>query len=221
MSFTTRFAHLIGLSALATATAPLAADVVIPAPAAAAKKYGEDDRDPERMENESDEDYGKRCDTARAEESEEEEPKEKKGKKGAKKVEKDKEESDDDDDKDDDKRAELTGNSMEAQARDRERERCAAILSHPKAAVNLGMALSLAFDTRMTRKEAGAVLDKLQAANVTPLEPPRTSRSQLAERLAAEPAAPIVKPGAAAPAQDTPEARAKACMDAAEALRWK
>jgi len=56
MSFTTRFAHLLGLAAAAV---PLHGDVPILVPLAASKKYGEDDRDPERMEEESDEDYAK------------------------------------------------------------------------------------------------------------------------------------------------------------------
>lgn len=68
-----------------------------------------------------------------------------------------------DDDDDDDDKHEMTGRSVVANARRRERERCAAIFGSRHAAGNIALAASLAFDTTMTRREAIAVL-KGQAA---------------------------------------------------------
>jgi hypothetical protein len=52
----------------------------------------------------------------------------------------------------------MTGKSASASARRRERARCAAIFAHRSAAENVPLAMSLAFETNMTRKEAIAVL---------------------------------------------------------------
>lgn len=63
-----------------------------------------------------------------------------------------------DDEDDDDDKDEMTGRSAAANARRRERARCAAIFEHPAAADNVALAASLAFETSMTRREAVAVL---------------------------------------------------------------
>jgi hypothetical protein len=60
------------------------------------------------------------------------------------------------DDEDDD--TEMRGNSPVARARRREQARCAAIFADPKAAHNPVLAASLAFETRLPRSEALAVL---------------------------------------------------------------
>jgi hypothetical protein len=66
--------------------------------------------------------------------------------------------ADDDDDDDDDDKDEMHGRSAAANARRRERARCAAIFGHEAAAQNVALAASLAFETTMTRREAIAVL---------------------------------------------------------------
>lgn len=63
-----------------------------------------------------------------------------------------------DDDSDDDDESEMKGKGAAAQARRREQARIAHILGHKAAASNIALALSLACETRMTRREAVAVL---------------------------------------------------------------
>jgi len=70
-----------------------------------------------------------------------------------------------DDEEGDDDKEEMSGRSARASARMREQARIAAILGHPSAAHNLPLAVSLACETRMTRREAIAVM-RGQAANV-------------------------------------------------------
>ncbi len=71
--------------------------------------------------------------------------------------------SDDDDDDDDDDEKEMHGRSSAASARRREQARITHILSSKHAASNLPLAVSLACETRMPRREAVSVL-KGQAA---------------------------------------------------------
>jgi hypothetical protein len=70
---------------------------------------------------------------------------------------------DGDPDEDDDER-ELRGSSREASARRRERARCAAILGSGLAARNPELAMSLAFETNMTRQQALRTLARTPAA---------------------------------------------------------
>lgn len=82
----------------------------------------------------------------------------KQGKRGRKaEDEDDKEAADDDED-------EMKGKSAVASARRREQARISHIITHQAAARNPVLALSLACDTRMTRKEAVAVLRSTPAA---------------------------------------------------------
>ena len=64
----------------------------------------------------------------------------------------------DEDAEDDDDKEEMSGRSAKASARRREQARVAHILGHSAAARNLPLAVSLACETRMTRREAVAVL---------------------------------------------------------------
>jgi len=67
--------------------------------------------------------------------------------------------SEDDDDKDaEDDEEEMKGKGANARARRREQARIAHILGHSAAASNVALAVSLACETRMTRREAVAVL---------------------------------------------------------------
>jgi hypothetical protein len=76
--------------------------------------------------------------------------------------------AEDDDDSDaedeDDKDDEMHGKSAAAAARRRERARCAAIFGTKAAGKNPALAANLAFNTRMTRKEAIVVLESTPAA---------------------------------------------------------
>jgi hypothetical protein len=65
---------------------------------------------------------------------------------------------------DDDTENEIVGNGPLAQARRRERARCEAILGCEAAAWNFALAKGLAFDTRMPRQEAIALLEASPAA---------------------------------------------------------
>jgi hypothetical protein len=64
----------------------------------------------------------------------------------------------------DDDEDEMSGKSAAASARRRERARCAAIFGSKAAGRNPVLAANLAFNTRMTRKEAIAVLESTPAA---------------------------------------------------------
>lgn len=120
-----------------------------------AKKAEEDD-ERKQLEDESDEDYEARMEKMDEEEDEEEdEEKEKKEGKKAKKA----EEEDDDKKEEDDKDVEMYGSSPVVEARNRERRRCAAIFACKAAGKNPALAANLAFNTRMKRSEAIAVLE--------------------------------------------------------------
>jgi hypothetical protein len=81
------------------------------------------------------------------------------------------EDDEDDDGKDkaeedgDDEDEEMRGKSAVAKARRREQARCAAIMGHKAAGRNVVLAANLAFNTRMGRKEAIAVLSSTPAAS--------------------------------------------------------
>ena len=90
-----------------------------------------------------------------------------------------------DGDKDDKKAAaaedsddEMRGSSAAAQARLREQSRCAAIFASPAAAKNPVMAAKLAFQTRMPRSEAVALLEGTPAPTAAvPVNPSRAARN--------------------------------------------
>lgn len=65
--------------------------------------------------------------------------------------------------RDDDPHDEMTGRSVAAAARRRERDRCAAIMGCEAAADDLQLAAHLAFNTRLTRHEAIARLESSAA----------------------------------------------------------
>ena len=71
---------------------------------------------------------------------------------------------DDEDEPNDDDKREMHGNSPVALARQRERQRCAAIFASKASARNPVLAANLAFRTSMTRQEALAVLESTPAA---------------------------------------------------------
>jgi hypothetical protein len=75
----------------------------------------------------------------------------------------------------DDDEKELTGQTAEAAARCRERDRISAILSAPGAFRHPIVALKLALNTRMTRKQAIATLDAMPATE----DAAATNRPQL------------------------------------------
>jgi hypothetical protein len=77
----------------------------------------------------------------------------------------------------DDSEEELHGSSANAQARLRERARCAAIFASPAAAANPILAANLAFKTRTPRAEALALLGASPAATATVLHPGRSARN--------------------------------------------
>lgn len=207
-SVVSRFGHLLGLEkpvvalVAPVAAAPAAAPPPVSAPAAAAPKAADETDDDVEVEDDDDK---------------------KKGKKGAKSK-KAKAEDKEDDEKcegdDDSDEEEMRGNDEVAEARSRERGRCAAIFAHPAAAKNPALAASLAFETKNTRSEAIAILS---AHGGTAAAPAR--RESLAARNAAAPPAPLVRAEsgestgtfdyATASAAD----RAKACIAAAASAR--
>ena len=98
---------------------------------------------------------------------------------------------------DDDPDTEMRGNSPLAQARRRERTRCAAIFANKAAATNFDLAAHLAFNTRLTRVEAigalarggsaaGGLLGKAMGAfsGQRPGAPPPAEKSK-AQQIAA------------------------------------
>jgi hypothetical protein len=183
MSSTSRFAHLLGRAAPAKAAAPAkpAPAPAVPAVAAAIppaaraedekKKDDEaaaegDDDERKKRDGESDDDYAKRIkkldDDARAEEEE-----------------KKKEDEAAEDDAEGD---EMRGSSPIAQARRRERDRCAAIFASPGAATRPDVAAQLAFESNMPRHEAVALLGSVAGGGAPPA--PRAAGSRLEERMA-------------------------------------
>lgn len=87
----------------------------------------------------------------------------------------------------DDARSEMVGSSVDAEARKSERARCAAILMSDAGQRNFEMAKQLAFETRLTRKEAIALLE------ATPAPLPRGSFAH-PERAARNPKVGIAVP---------------------------
>ncbi|TCK36718.1 hypothetical protein B0G84_5731 [Paraburkholderia sp. BL8N3] len=145
------FAHLAGVK---NATAAAAAEDPPKDPAdkedddehadaAASKAEDEQDRD----------DGGAKADDPNAGDDEDEDKDKAEGKRAKA--------ADDDDDDDDE---EMRGKSAVARARLREQARCAAIMSSRAAGRNVVLAAQLALGTRMTRKEAIAVLENTPAA---------------------------------------------------------
>ncbi|BCF96628.1 hypothetical protein PPGU19_011970 [Paraburkholderia sp. PGU19] len=151
-----------------------------------ARAEGDSDDEEENTDRNRDDGDSKKSKKARAEDDDDdgaEDDGQKSGKK-AKKAEdgdesKDYAEEDDDDGAEDDgqksgKRAEedgddedeeMRGKSAVARARRREQARCAAIMGHKAAGRNVVLAANLAFNTRMGRKEAIAVLQATPAAS--------------------------------------------------------
>lgn len=105
-----------------------------------AKRAEDDDTDTDASEEGDDDDA-----SADDDDDAESEPKGKRSRRAS--------DEDDDDDQD-----EMTGKSASAKARRREQARIAHILGHKAAANNPVLAVSLACDTRMTRREAVRVL---------------------------------------------------------------
>lgn len=207
-SAASRFAHLLGLEKPVVAlVAP-----VVAAPAAAPAPAAEPVAAAPKAADETDDD------------SEVEDDDKKKGKKAKAKSKAKAEDKDDEDEKcegdDDLDEEEMRGSDEVAEARSRERGRCAAIFAHPAAAKNPALAASLAFETKNTRSEAIAILS---AHGGTAAAPAR--RESLAARNAAAPPAPLVRAEsgestgtfdyATASAAD----RAKACIAAAASAR--
>lgn len=109
-----------------------------------------------------------------------------------------------DKDAEDDDEEEMRGKSAEASARRREQARCAAIFGSKAAGRNPVLAANLAFNTRMTRKEALAVLESTPA--------PQQASAGSASRAAGNPR--VDPPGA--PEQDA-NANLMSSWDAARA----
>ncbi|MEX3817926.1 hypothetical protein AB3X93_05985 [Paraburkholderia sp. BR14262] len=82
----------------------------------------------------------------------------------------------DDEDAEDDDESEMRGSSTAAAARRREQARCAAIFASKAAGRNLQLAANLAFNTRMTRKEALTVLESTPAPAQS-IAPDRAARN--------------------------------------------
>lgn len=186
-----RFAHLMGGATSAPA-------------APAAEKEEKDEKEDgkksakksaEKEKDDTDTD-GDGSETEKLETEEEEEPESEDDKKG-KKAKKAKKEEDDEACEDEDDESEMRGDSEAAQARRRENARCAAIFASPAAAKNPALAASLAFDTRMTRKEAIAVLANGGVAPAAASKP-----KSLAERMGNEKQT-VVVPNASAGGEPT------------------
>lgn len=116
-------------------------------------KNAKDDPDDDRDEDED----GKDGDELDETDQDDEDKKSKKSKRA-------KAEDEDDEADEDDPDHEMRGKSASASARRRERARCAAIFGSKAAGKNPALAANLAFNTRMTRKEAIGVLENSPAA---------------------------------------------------------
>lgn len=125
------------------------------------KAKGDDDKD--YAEDDSDDEQASDDDLPDSDDGDEDDDGDKKGKK-AKKAKAEDEDAEDDEDKED-RDVEMRGNSPLAKARRREQARCAAIFASKAAAGNPALAANLAFKTRMSRKEALAVLESTPAAS--------------------------------------------------------
>lgn len=152
-----------------------------------ARAEGDSDDEEENTDRNRDDGDAKKSKKAKAAEDDEDDGAEDAGQKSGKKAKKaedgdeskDYAEEDDDDGAEDDgqksgKRAEedgddedeeMRGKSAVARARRREQARCAAIMGHKAAGRNVVLAANLAFNTRMGRKEAIAILQSTPAAS--------------------------------------------------------
>lgn len=149
-------------------------------PATAVQAADNSDDDDKQREGESDEDYAKRKNGKKAEDD-----KKKEDEARAKKAE---EEGDDDsDEEDEDEPSART-------ARSRERARCAAIFASPAAALNPAAAAHLAFETKLPRSQAIAVLTGMTAG----MPAAAARRPTLDDRMRAV-EVPVVGPGDPAP----------------------
>lgn len=119
----------------------------------------DDDKDSRRAEDDDDED--KKTDGKKGRRAEDDDDKDRDGdedKKTDSKKGRRADDGDDDDGDEDSDKEEMRGRSTVASARARERGRCAAIFLSRHAAGNPAMAAQLAFGTKLSRKEAIAVL---------------------------------------------------------------
>jgi hypothetical protein len=145
----------------------------------ASKKSEDKDDEKEKAEDKDDEQEDQNRDDGDAQSSsasddddddkDDDKEKEKKSKK-SKKADDDEPDAEDDDDDE-----EMRGSNACAQARIRERARCAAILSSDAAARNIELACSLAFETTLPREQAIAVLSK--SGSKTPMHAGRSARN--------------------------------------------
>jgi len=181
------FAHLAGLSAKAAK----AEDDEDRKDARAEGDSDDEEDNTDRNRDDGDAKKGKAKSKAKAEDKDDEDDQGDDGQKSGKKAKAedgddtkdyDAEEDDDEDDQgddgqksgkrakaeedDDDEDEEMRGKSAVARARRREQARCAAIFASKAAARNPVLAANLAFNTRMGRKEALAVLQNTPAASV-------------------------------------------------------
>lgn len=133
------------------------------------KADGDPDQYPDEDDNEPKGKKSKSADEDDDDKSADEDDDEPKGKKSKA--------SDDEDCEDDDDDEEMRGKSAVAQARRRERARCAAIFAQPGAALNPELAASLAFETSMTRQEAIKILKRQRAPSASSGSSERQSRN--------------------------------------------
>jgi len=145
-----------------------------------ARAEGDSDDEEENNDRNRDDGDSKKSKKAKAAEDDEDDGAEDDGQKSGKKAKKaeDGDESKDyaEDDEDDDSKEkaeedgddedeEMRGKSAVARARRREQARCAAIMGHKAAGRNVVLAANLAFNSRMSRKEAIAILQSTPAAS--------------------------------------------------------
>lgn len=144
-----------------------------------ARAEGDSDDEEENTDRNRDDGDAKKSKKAKAAEDDEDDGAEDDGQKSGRKAkskadDEDKDYAEDDDDDDgkekaeedsDDEDEEMRGKSAVARARRREQARCAAIMGHKAAGRNVVLAANLAFNTRMGRKEAIAVLQSTPAAS--------------------------------------------------------
>jgi len=126
------------------------------------KESRADGDDPDAEDGDDDKKKSRRASSDDHDDDEEDKPKSKK----AKRAKADGDDPEDDPDaEDDDDEEEMRGSSSAAKARARERARFATIFSSSHAAKNLTLAMSLACNTNMTRKQVLAVLRDTPAAH--------------------------------------------------------
>jgi hypothetical protein len=121
------------------------------------EKQATTDKDNEHAEDKGDDEEMAGDDLPESDDGDEDDEGDKKGKKVKKARAEDK--KDEEDEEDDDRNTEMSGRSPLAQARLRERSRCAAIFSSRAAAKNPVLAANLAFKTNLSRAAAIDVLE--------------------------------------------------------------